>query len=51
MIPFLSKAVEVIEDIEVVEAVEVIEAADVLRTRKSLLRTFKSSRSLNSALV
>jgi hypothetical protein len=43
-------AVEVIEAIEVVEAVEVIEAADVLRTGKSLLRTSKSSRSLNSAL-
>ena len=43
-------AVEVIEAIEVVEAVEVIEAAEVLRPGKSLLRTSKSSMSLNSAL-
>ena len=50
MIQQLHEAVEVIEAIEVVEAVEVIEAADVLRTGKSLLRTSKSSRSLNSAL-
>ena len=35
---------------EVVEAVEVIEAAEVLKSEKSLLRTFKSSRFLNLAL-
>ena len=36
--------------IEVVEAVEVIETVEVLRPGKSLLRTTKSSMSLNSAL-
>ena len=35
---------------EVVEALEVIETAEVLRSGKSLLRTLKSSRFLNSAL-
>ena len=35
---------------EVVDAVEVIEAGEVLRPGKSLLRTKKSSRFLNSAL-
>jgi hypothetical protein len=40
-------AVEVIEAIEVVEF---IEAAEVLRPGKSLLRTSKSSMSLNSTL-
>jgi hypothetical protein len=40
-------AVEVIEAIEVVEF---IEAAEVLRPGNSLLRTSKSSMSLNSAL-
>ena len=43
-------AVEVIEAIEVVEAVEVIEAGEALRLEKSLLRTSKSSISLNSVL-
>ena len=41
---------EVIEAIEAVEATEVIEAVEELRPGKSLLRTSKSSRNLDSAL-
>ena len=41
---------KVIEATEVAEAVEATEAAEVLRPGKSLLRTSKSSRHLNSAL-
>ena len=36
--------------IKAVEATEAIEAAEVLRPEKSLLRTSKSSRHLNSVL-
>ena len=40
----------VIEATEVVEAVEVTEAAEILRPEKSLLRTSKLTRFLNSAI-
>ena len=41
---------EVIEATEAVEAVEAIEAVEVLKPEKSSVRTWKSSRLLNSAL-